>query len=530
MDLPPPFEFDAWRAEPERNSLISGDGEIRLGSRVMAVLVFLAGNAGRVVSRDELLASVWEGRAVTDDALTVAVHDLRKALGDRASDPRFVETIPGRGYRWLVPTRQATLPETVSWSSTARQETARPEAGGRSHSPAEAHAERSPTRRKLAARGRQLAVLGLALGAVGVLAVGFREDGWLRQETQPISIYRGSIHPEIPQLAQDAHLVGIEAACEMTPAAFAQAAGHFERAAELAPDFALARVHLADSLLNLSFFPDATRSELTMRAREAAREAVALDPTLPNAHLVLGVVQLFVDWDLEAAEQSALRAIQLDTDYPASHERYARVLATQGRFGAAEVRLRHAHQLASSLPLYSMMLGELLVLVGKPAETLELLTPSAVWEPPLLHHAWHHRSRALQLLGREAEACAAELEFLRRALPELGLAPYRSACYAGGLAALRELWLETLEEPTSLYLRAIFNLELGRVDAALSWLWQMHRERDPQLLWIVHDSRFVVHAEHLELRRLSAAIGPYDPDDPPSRSATSHPSWLVRAR
>jgi hypothetical protein len=68
----------------------------------MDLLVFLAGSTGRVVSKDELIDAVWEGRSIADTTLTRAIADLRRALGDDQRNPHFIETIPKRGYRLVA--------------------------------------------------------------------------------------------------------------------------------------------------------------------------------------------------------------------------------------------------------------------------------------------------------------------------------------------------------------------------------------------------------------------------------------------
>ncbi len=68
----------------------------------MDVLVHLAANAGEVVSKRDLLATTWDQQYVADAVLTRAVAELRRALGDSAQDPRFIETIPRRGYRLIA--------------------------------------------------------------------------------------------------------------------------------------------------------------------------------------------------------------------------------------------------------------------------------------------------------------------------------------------------------------------------------------------------------------------------------------------
>lgn len=69
----------------------------------MEVLVYLAKRAGEVVSVDELIDAVWDGRVVGDGAVYQAINQLRHALGDHQDDVRFIQTIPKRGYRLVAP-------------------------------------------------------------------------------------------------------------------------------------------------------------------------------------------------------------------------------------------------------------------------------------------------------------------------------------------------------------------------------------------------------------------------------------------
>ena len=102
QNRPNTFVTGEWTVEPSRNLLLRGEEETRVEPRVMDVLVYLAGHPGRVVSKDELVRFVWQDRCVTDDVLTVAISALRKALGDDARGPEYVETVPRRGYRWIA--------------------------------------------------------------------------------------------------------------------------------------------------------------------------------------------------------------------------------------------------------------------------------------------------------------------------------------------------------------------------------------------------------------------------------------------
>jgi len=85
------------------NLQLTVDGSLRpLEPKAFRLLQFLIENTGRAVSKDEIMSAVWNDVAVTDNALTRAVAQLRKALGDDSKDPRFIETIPTIGYRFLA--------------------------------------------------------------------------------------------------------------------------------------------------------------------------------------------------------------------------------------------------------------------------------------------------------------------------------------------------------------------------------------------------------------------------------------------
>src|SRR5262245_28554516 len=94
--------FDRHRFDLETGRLWSGKREIKLTPKASAVLKALVTHAGQPVRKDELFASVWNGTAVSDDALISCIQELRKALADNARRPRFIETRHRRGYRFIA--------------------------------------------------------------------------------------------------------------------------------------------------------------------------------------------------------------------------------------------------------------------------------------------------------------------------------------------------------------------------------------------------------------------------------------------
>ena len=124
------FRVGPWVVKPAANRIRGPDGMVRLSPKAMDVLVALGARPGEVIPKDELLSAVWDQEFVTEDVLKHAVMELRKAFGDSASDPRFIETIPKRGYRLIAAVSPA-LPAPIAADAPAPRGEAAPQARGR---------------------------------------------------------------------------------------------------------------------------------------------------------------------------------------------------------------------------------------------------------------------------------------------------------------------------------------------------------------------------------------------------------------
>ena len=95
------LSFAEFRLDPVAGHLYRKNERIPLAPKAFALLEFLAGQAGRLVSKQELLGAVWPSVFVGDAVLKGTIRELRKALGDDSHEPRFIETAHRRGYRFI---------------------------------------------------------------------------------------------------------------------------------------------------------------------------------------------------------------------------------------------------------------------------------------------------------------------------------------------------------------------------------------------------------------------------------------------
>ena len=88
---------------PAEGRLLRDGQDIPLAPKPFETLLYLIRHADHVVSKHELLDAVWPGTYISEDGLVQCVVEIRRALGDSAKSPRYVQTLPKRGYRLLVP-------------------------------------------------------------------------------------------------------------------------------------------------------------------------------------------------------------------------------------------------------------------------------------------------------------------------------------------------------------------------------------------------------------------------------------------
>ncbi|MGI8784392.1 MAG: winged helix-turn-helix domain-containing protein [Acidobacteriota bacterium] len=108
------FQLGDWLVRPQLNQLVRNGRTIHLQPKAMDLLSFMAKHAGEVLHKEKIVNALWPDTFVTDDALVSVISDLRRALEDDAKNPRYIQTVPRRGYL-LLPS--------VSWSHAAPEQT-----------------------------------------------------------------------------------------------------------------------------------------------------------------------------------------------------------------------------------------------------------------------------------------------------------------------------------------------------------------------------------------------------------------------
>ena len=107
---PPALAFDRFVLDPGDERLVGPEGPVHLGRKAFRVLEVLVASRGRLVTKDELFEKAWDGAIVTESSLTSAVKELRRALGDDPHQPRYIESVYGRGYRFIADVAETERP------------------------------------------------------------------------------------------------------------------------------------------------------------------------------------------------------------------------------------------------------------------------------------------------------------------------------------------------------------------------------------------------------------------------------------
>ncbi|MEO6334868.1 MAG: tetratricopeptide repeat protein [Pyrinomonadaceae bacterium] len=296
-----------------------------------------------------------------------------------------------------------------------------------------------------------------------------------------------TVNPEAYQL----YLQGRYQWNQRTPESLRKAADYFQAAIDKDPSYALAYVGLADSYIVGDGF---TATESNPKAKTAALKALELDPTLGEAHAVLGNVAMYFEWDWTTSEREYKRAIELNPNYATAHHWYGESLAAVGRFDDSFAEYARAKELDPlSLPI-SSDLGLAYFFARDYDRAVDYLKKTVELDPTFVRthfyligvyeekgmfgEAIDARQRGLLLAGRNVEKVSSGMKRLSGALAASGPQGYWKEALSLTLADADK------GEPPNPVEVALLHAKLGENDKAFEWLEKGLRERRSGMIFL----------------------------------------------
>jgi adenylate cyclase len=385
------LHFADFTLDPSRHLLIRGGQELRAEPKVLSVLSYLVEHRDRVVPKEELLDRLWDEKHVSESALTRVIRDLRRLLGDSSAEPRFIRTVYGKGFAFVGALGEETRERSIAvlpfedlsaendqgWfcegladeiinaltkvagldvlSRKSSHEAGRGDSRAAGQRLGVAHVLEGSVRKSGARMRVTVHLVDVATGrnvwserydrdAGDVFAV--QEDIAEHAATALLGVLgesdQAAIHrrPRAELEAWEYYLKGRQLAYQEIRRSLEAARQMFARAVEIQPSFALGYCGIADALADLYLYHSRDEA-FRIAGDEASRRAVAIDPSLSEAHVSRGQALVLRGMADEAIDEFET-AIALDPRSFEAHFLFARLLWTLGRSDAAVLHLERA--------------------------------------------------------------------------------------------------------------------------------------------------------------------------------------------
>lgn len=538
------FRAGDWLVRPGECRIANPRGELRLRPMLMDLLMLLAGRAGQVVSKEEILDRLRKSQFVSESALTSDIAELRQLLGDSRAKPRYIETVAKRGYRFIAQVEPCGRPAAPRLAVLVFENLNRdPEqdyfAEGMSDAlitelgnisslrviSRQSVLRFKDTKKSLPEIARELKadaiIEGSALHAGNhvrisaqliqaeperhlwaksyecemrdVLEVQGRVARTVAEAVQaalaPAELARLSRPRQVHPQAHLAYLKGRYHWSTWTKEGMEKGLQHVYEALQIDPEFALAYSLLAFCMTTLGYWGHLPCHLAYPKATEAALKALALDESLSEAHVALALASGFGDWDLAAGEREVRRAIELRPSNEWAHIAHALFLVTSARDGEGAIE---AGRLALDLDPLSVntnfSLAYILVFAGEYEQAIDQATKTLELHPDS-HQAqqalgWAYAG-LLDYGGAErAFQKAVKLSRDVHSVAALAHAQARSGQKIPAEALLGELLEKSAREYVPEVCFVIIYAGLGDRDRAFERLEKCYEEGDPHLFWL----------------------------------------------
>jgi DNA-binding winged helix-turn-helix (wHTH) protein/tetratricopeptide (TPR) repeat protein len=388
------FEFGSFRLEGRERRLRKGAASIALQPKVFDMLLLLVENAGHVLTKDDLMASLWGDTAVEEGNLAKNVWLIRRALGEAEGENRYIETVPKAGYRFVAPVRTISDPLPAELPAATTDS-----APGPARAPEPARARPRRRRGWLAAAGGVL----LALAAF---------VGWMENKSRRIASTAGAPPPAMAARRSVA-VLGFQDLSGRPESGWLSTAVSEMLSAEIAAGEQL-RLVPAENVARLTKFrrPDVAGT-LSRDTLAGLRSSLGADLVLSGSYVVVpspGKEALRFDVTLQDSASGNVLATVTETGN--ATDLFALVSSAGGklrsRLGLAATSPTEADRVAASLPkdpegtrLYAEGLGRLR---SDDALGARPLLEASVRETPDFEPAHEALSRAWSALGYDQKA------------------------------------------------------------------------------------------------------------------------------
>lgn len=496
--------FGVFEADLRAGELRKHGRLIRLQQQPFDVLRVLLDAPGALVTREALHRHLWpDGVTVDfDQSLNKALTKLRDALGDSADNPRFIETLPKRGYRFIAEVQGAAPDAVVTPAPEVAPAPAVVPAASVAPVPAAIATPAVPSAPAAlppaaAAHPGWAVARWVPLAGVAAVLVALASATSQDPAAGPLRT-PGSARTPGPLVsgtapAQDLYERGRAAVSHRTPESLRMGIANFERALSADARFAAAYVGLADAhSLLASDGAEAPRTGMP-RAREAANRALTLDPGLAQAHASLGRTTMLFDWDWAIAQWHFERARDLAPNYGLGRQWFAYCYAAMAQHAEAEREARAALALEPlSLPA-NTTLGYVFYSAKRYGEAQTQLRRTLELDPGYVP-ARRLLGLALVLDGKAQDAVT---EFERAtqlagdtpaALADLAMARARAGDAPGARRLLTRL-LDRQQQAEYVAPDGIAQVQWGLGDrtAAVQWLQKAYEARVSTVAYLMSD-------------------------------------------
>jgi TolB-like protein/Tfp pilus assembly protein PilF len=534
------FEVDFASHELRKRGL-----RLRLEEKPYQILTLLLEKPGQVVSRRTLREKLWPRTFVGfEQGLNTAVNKLRTLLGDSPQNPRFIETIPRVGYRFIAPVERVMR---TSSTGSKKMLLVLP-FENLSGDPAQQYFAEGLTEELIAQLGRiNPKRLGVIARTSAIQYRGTKKTvSEIAQELKVDYVLEGSVRKDRRQLritaqlieavdqthlwaatyehelrdileiqddvaqnvaramalellvpekasqhvtdpaAHEAYLQGRFLFGQRTEECLRQAIEAFDVALKHDPDHAGALSGIAYSSIMLCWFGALYPRDAVPRAERTANRAIALDPENGEAQASLALIRYWYHWDWRGAEEAFLRAIELNPNFATARQWYSSFLNAMGRFEEGAEEQQRAMELDPLSLIIHMNAADPLFFSRKYELAIEHLS-ALLKRAPYFFPAMFNLGRAYIQNGQMAQAMetfekAMQLSRNRTGLPVLA----HAYAVAGRTPEARAMLKDLLETPSDRYIAspliAQIYMGLGEMEGCFEWL---HKGIEERAFWCV---------------------------------------------